>query len=128
MGFALGNPGAALRQAAAVKPFRDALVLEIKAAGDNPRKLRKVARALLDQACEGNVPAIKEIADRLDGRVPQALIDADDGQQITLQVVKYVIEQPTLETHNLTLNNEIKDITPTVSHNQSSGKPTEGKD
>ncbi len=36
-------------------------------------KLRRVAEALVDKAMTGDVPAIKEIADRLDGKVPQAI-------------------------------------------------------
>lgn len=46
---------------------------------DNPRKLRKIAEALYDKAVEGDVQAIKEIGDRLDGKVPQGIIGGDDG-------------------------------------------------
>lgn len=55
------------------KPFRDALRLAISEAEDNPRKLRRIAEALYDKAIEGDVAAIKEIGDRLDGKVPQAI-------------------------------------------------------
>lgn len=41
-------------------------------------KLRQVAEALVDKAMTGDVPAIREIADRLDGKVPQQLNHADD--------------------------------------------------
>lgn len=35
-------------------------------------KLRRVVKALIAKAEEGDVPAIKEILDRVDGKVPQA--------------------------------------------------------
>jgi hypothetical protein len=41
------------------------------AAGDDHKALRRVARALLNQAYNGNVVAAAMIADRLDGKVPQ---------------------------------------------------------
>jgi hypothetical protein len=40
------------------KPFRDALMIEIAAAGDNHKTLRKIAAALLAKAANGDVPAI----------------------------------------------------------------------
>lgn len=62
-----GNPGGGW----ADKPFRDALRMEIAQAGPNLKALRRVAVALLDKAAEGDVAAIREIADRLDGKVAQ---------------------------------------------------------
>jgi hypothetical protein len=48
-------------------------------------KLRAVADALVEKAITGDVPAIKEIADRLDGKVPQALVGGDaDSDPINL--------------------------------------------
>src|SRR5882762_11457371 len=64
------------------KPFRDALKLEI-AQADGPRELRKIARALIKEAGSGNVMAIKEFADRLDGKVPQP-VAGDDENPLTL--------------------------------------------
>lgn len=70
-----GNKNSGRRQE---KPFADALRLEIAAAGeDNPRALRLIARKLLDKAGEGDLAAIKELADRTDGKPSQQLdIDA----------------------------------------------------
>ncbi len=64
------------------KPFRDALRLEIAAAQDEEdnRSLRKIARKLLSQASEGDVQAIKEVADRMDGKVPQGIMGGEDGE------------------------------------------------
>lgn len=50
------------------KPFRDALMLAIKETDGDRLKLRKVADALVTKAETGDVSAIKEIADRLDGK------------------------------------------------------------
>ena len=59
------------------KPFGDALRMEIAAAGDNRKALRDVAKALIDKAKEGDVTAIRELGDRLDGKPAQA-IGGDD--------------------------------------------------
>jgi hypothetical protein len=68
------------------KPFRDALRLEISAAqdSDDPRSLRAIARKLLDVAAGGDVQAMKEVADRLDGKVPQAHIGDDEQDPISM--------------------------------------------
>jgi hypothetical protein len=59
------------------KLMRDALLLELNqeaklAGGKVTKRLRLVARKLVERAEQGDVPAIKEIFDRVDGRVPQA--------------------------------------------------------
>jgi hypothetical protein len=43
--------------------------------------------ALFDKALDGDVAAMREIADRLDGKVPQGLIGGDD-------------EDPAIKTYN----------------------------
>jgi hypothetical protein len=65
-----GNSGFPEHQRRA-KLFAEALRMEIAAAGDDHQALRRVARALLAEACNGNVAAASMIADRLDGKVPQ---------------------------------------------------------
>lgn len=61
----------------AEKPFRDALRIEIAALGDaDPKALRSIARKLLEKAADGDMQAIKELADRTDGKAVQQL-DAD---------------------------------------------------
>jgi len=42
------------------------------------KKLRAIADALIDRAAEGDVSAIKELGDRLDGKVNQGLTLAGD--------------------------------------------------
>lgn len=70
------------------KPFRDALRLEVAAAQDenDSRSLRRIARELLAVAADGDVSAIKEIADRLDGKVPQAIGGTDELDPVRMIV------------------------------------------
>lgn len=64
------------------KPFRDALRLAVKRDVDDPTqgktKLDKIAAMLVATASEGDVQAAKEIGDRLDGKVPQAVVGGSD--------------------------------------------------
>jgi hypothetical protein len=55
------------------KPFREALQMEIAAAGDNHKRLRQIARKLIASACDGDMQAIQQVADRLDGKPAQAV-------------------------------------------------------
>jgi hypothetical protein len=70
------------------KPFRDALRLEINR--KDADKLRRVARALIEKAMDGDVQAIKEVADRLDGRVPQ-LVGGDRENPVQFRRIARVI-------------------------------------
>ena len=63
-----GNANSGRRQE---KPFRDALRIEIAAAGEDQKALRKIAAALVQKASDGDMAAIKEVADRLDGKAVQ---------------------------------------------------------
>lgn len=83
----MANKGARGQQRA--KPFRDALQIEINAAldGDNPRSIRRIARSLLEKAGDGDVAAIKEVADRLDGKVPQAIVGDDEHDPVTVREI-----------------------------------------
>ena len=66
------------------KPFRDALRMEIADAGEDHKALRRVARALLKAAETGKVDAIREVGDRLDGKVAQALVGDDRSGPIMI--------------------------------------------
>ena len=67
------------------KTFANMLRIALKeaheAGGDN---LRQVAEALVKKAVTGDVPAIREIADRIDGKVPQAVVGDDESDPISL--------------------------------------------
>ena len=62
------------------KPFREALMMEIAAAGPDHKALRQIARAVLAAAYDGKMDAIKEVADRLDGKVPQGIENGDENR------------------------------------------------
>ncbi len=64
------------------KLMRDALALELhqdvtSSRNEKIKKLRLVARALVDNAIEGDTSAIKEIFDRMDGKVTPSVNGAD---------------------------------------------------
>lgn len=82
------------------KSFAAMLNIAIKEATDDPdkTKLRAVADALVDKAMAGDVQAIKEVADRLDGKVPQAVVGDDDADPISLvhRIERVIVDpQPT---------------------------------
>lgn len=68
------------------KSFANMLNIAIKEASKDgsSTKLRDVADALVEKAISGDVQAIKEVADRLDGKVPQAVVGDDDAPPINL--------------------------------------------
>lgn len=57
------------------KPYRAALRRMVS---ENPDYLDKIAKAQLDVAVLGDTQAAKEIADRLDGKVPQSIGGSDE--------------------------------------------------
>ena len=68
--------------------------MEIAAAGEDHKALRKVARALLTKAAAGDVHAIREIGDRMDGKVAQALVGDDGSEPITLRTIVTGVIRP----------------------------------
>jgi len=71
-----GNPqGRALekefRDALRISAYEDASAEMPKVSVKGRNRLRAAADALMIKAMLGDVPAIKEVADRLDGKVPQ---------------------------------------------------------
>lgn len=79
------------------KTFANMLRVAIKEAhADGGDKLRKVADALVDKAMTGDVPAIKEIADRLDGKVPQAVVGDDEFDPVRLitRIERVIVDAP----------------------------------
>lgn len=82
-----GNPGGRGK----LKPFADALRMEIAAAGEDQKALRIVAAKLLEKAAEGDMQAIKELADRVDGKVAQAIVGGDEDDSPVNVVTKIVL-------------------------------------
>lgn len=56
-------------------------------AQSDAERLRRIAEALLDKAEQGDLPAIKELGDRLDGKAVQATeVSGPDGGAIPVGV------------------------------------------
>jgi hypothetical protein len=70
-----GNPGGRPK----TKLFKEALDAEIEKAGDDGPSLRKIARTLLNMAAAGDIQAIREVADRFDGK-PTQVLEHNDGE------------------------------------------------
>lgn len=78
------------------KPFDEALKMELLAAGADHKALRLVARELISKAQAGDMQAIKEIADRTDGKVPQGIIggEEDDPALKLVHRIENVLVRP----------------------------------
>lgn len=61
------------------KPFLEALRMTLLDEGPNHFALRRISKALIEKAAQGDTTAIRELADRIDGKVPQGITGADDG-------------------------------------------------
>ena len=66
------------------KPFADALRMALAAAGDDHKALREIAAKVIDMAKAGDMQAIQQIADRLDGKPAQeSTVTIDDKRDAT---------------------------------------------
>lgn len=65
----MGNANSGRRE----RFFLSALLMELKSAGKDMPQLRNIARQLIAQAEGGDLQAIKEFIDRLDGKPMQAI-------------------------------------------------------
>jgi hypothetical protein len=73
------------------KPYREALRMELAAAGEDMKKLREIAKVHIARCEAGDMQAIKELADRLDGRPAQILEhNPADSEPIT-KVVNEIV-------------------------------------
>ncbi len=71
--------------------FNDALRVAVlmKDRDSGKTRIRLIADRLADEAILGNIAAIKEVAERIDGKVPQAVIGGDEDDA-AIQVVNTV--------------------------------------
>ncbi len=60
------------------------------------KELDRIITALVNKAAEGDVPAAKEIFDRVEGKVPQAMVggDDDDNPINILHRIERVVVRP----------------------------------
>lgn len=79
------------RNAVKNKPWFDALNRALLA--EDGKKLRALADKLIDRALEGDVTALKEVGDRIDGKPAQAITGADGGP-VQLERIERVIVEP----------------------------------
>jgi hypothetical protein len=88
-----GNPNGAPKQA---KIWKDAITRAIKRREvDDPQALEKLADKLLSAVEAGDVGAMREFGDRLDGKVAQAIIGGGEGDApIKLEHIRRVIVDP----------------------------------
>jgi hypothetical protein len=93
-----GNPLGAGRN----KPWKDALTRALKRRDDGREigaTLEKIADTVVGLALNGDLNACKEIAERHDGKVPQAIVGDDDHAPV--QTEQTIIERIIVE-HSLT--------------------------
>lgn len=85
----------------AEKAWRDALRLAVMrpASEKDPKpktKLDELAAALISAGKKGDVPALREIGDRLDGKVPQALVggggEGDNPIRVITEVRRSIVD------------------------------------
>lgn len=71
--------------------------MQLAAAGEDHKALRSIADALIASAQAGDMQAIKELADRVDGKVPQGVIggDEDDPAIKTYNTIELIGVRPT---------------------------------
>lgn len=83
-----GNPGGKPK----TKEFKAALLVALKRADGDKTKLAQIAEALVEKAATGDVPAIREIADRTDGKATQPISGDEDGPAIVHRVVNEIVD------------------------------------
>jgi ribosomal protein L17 len=72
-----GNPAGAPKRP---RIFTQSLLTALKQTdADNVEAIQRIADKLVDLAKDGDVQAIKEIADRVEGKVPQAVVGDPDN-------------------------------------------------
>jgi hypothetical protein len=95
MPFEPGNQESKKADHRRAKLFRDALLVELKKADGDVERIQLVAAKLVEQAIGGNVHAIKEIGDRVDGKVPTPVVGDDEHDPINMITeIRRVIVDP----------------------------------
>jgi hypothetical protein len=78
------------------KLFREALRMQLAQAGEDLKALREIADVLIGEAKAGNIQAIKEIADRLDGK-PMPMLEHAEPSSLPRRKLTYEIVHVTRE-------------------------------
>lgn len=70
------------------KPWKDALALALNERdAEGVKMLRRVAEACVKAAIDGDVAAMKEIGDRMDGKATQPIDVSGDGMTVLAQAI-----------------------------------------
>jgi hypothetical protein len=81
-----GNPGGNPGGKHGEKMFRSALLASLKKADGDAEKLQRVTDKLVANAINGDTTAIREIADRLDGKPAQAIDVTGDDRRVIVEI------------------------------------------
>ena len=84
------------QNAAKAKMWRSAIerALDVRGAGDRLAALNALADKLLTKAEEGDMSALKELGDRLDGKAAQSVTIGGDADNPLLHRIEEVIVDP----------------------------------
>ena len=93
------------------KIYREALRLELAdmSEGVDLKKLRQIARAHIEKAASGDMQAIKELADRLDGK-PAQILDLSDPDSNPIKKIVTEIVHVNLSPEELSALNEAEKL------------------
>jgi hypothetical protein len=89
MPFVKGQSGNPAGRGVGEKPFRNALLASLKKADGDAEKIQLVADKLVANAINGDTTAIREIADRLDGKPAQAVDVSGDDSRIIVEIRRF---------------------------------------
>ncbi len=99
--FPLGNRYAALGNHQPGRAFKRELTMAVNETDGDATKLRRIAEVLIDRAIAGDIAAIREIIDRVDGRVPMALPEPADDASTQITEIRRIIINPAREIEEL---------------------------
>jgi hypothetical protein len=91
------------------KPYREALRIELAAAGENMMALREIAKVHIAKCKDGDMRAIKELADRLDGK-PAQILDLSDPDSNPIKKIVTEIVHVNLSPEELSALNEAEEL------------------
>lgn len=80
------------------RKFHDMLNVALSDEKKNPKALRKIADKLISEAQKGEAWAIKELADRLDGKPAQMVVGDPDQPLALIEKIERVIIENTSST------------------------------
>lgn len=87
-----GNPGGRPKRD---KLWRDAIMRAVKRREqDDPQALEKLADKLLTLVDGGDISAMKEFGDRMDGKVPTAIVGDDEFDPVRIQEIRRTLVRP----------------------------------